>query len=244
MRSLYWCSAALLLLAGCGSSHAPDPFAYNTHRPLETRDAGVALAGRKVSVHVVSYDGGAGRVNAFVLVPRTGGRHPAVLFLHGSGGNREDLLVPAVELANSGVVTMTISQPNDAATFRPLVVNARRAIDVLSARPDVDPKKLGLVGYSLGGQTAAILAGDERRLKAIGIIAGRGGPVPLYWIRKARAQLFFEAGTQDQVVPHSQLLALIQAAPGDPGVRWYRTGHGMNTRSMEDMVAWEARELG
>jgi dienelactone hydrolase len=244
MRSRYWCSAALLLLAGCGGSHTPDPFAYNAHRPLQTQDAGVALAGKKVSVHVVSYDGGAGRVNAFVLVPHAAGRHPAVLFLHGSGGNREDLLVPAVELANRGVVTMTISQPNDAATFRPLVVNARRALDVLSARPDVDPKRLGVVGYSLGGQTAAILAGDEPRLEAIGIIAGRGAAVPLYWIPKSHAHIFFEAGTRDLVVPHAQLLALIRAAPGDPLVRWYPTGHGMNTRSMEDMVAWQARELG
>ena len=73
---------------------------------------------------------------------------------------------------------MTISQPNDAPTFRPLVVNARRALDVLAARPDVDPKRLGVVGFSLGAQTAAILAGDEPRLKAVGIMSGRGGPVP------------------------------------------------------------------
>jgi dienelactone hydrolase len=243
MRSRFWCSAALLLLAGCGGSHAADPFAYNDSRPLATSDAGVALAGRNVTVHVVSYDGGAGRVNAFVLVPRAPGRHPAVLFLHGSGGNREDMLVPAVELANRGFVTMTISQPNDAATFRPLVVNARRALDVLSQRGDVDSKRLGLVGYSLGGQTAAILAGDEPRLTAIGIIAGRGAPVPLYWIRKAHAQLFFEAGTQDAVVPHAQLVALMHAAPGHPLVRWYPAGHGMDTRSMQDMVAWQAKEL-
>ena len=243
MRSRFWCSAAVLFLAGCGGSHAADPYAYDHGRPLATRDAGVALAGRKVTVHVVSYDGGAGRVNAFVLVPRAPGRHPAVLFLHGSGGNREDLLVPAVELANRGVVTMTISQPDDAATFRPLVVNAHRALDVLSARGDVDPRRLGLVGYSLGAQTAAILAGDEPRLKAVGIIAGRGGPVPLYWIRKAHAHLFFEADTQDAVVPHAQLAALIRAAPGHPLVRWYVTGHGMDTRSMEDMVAWQGQEL-
>lgn len=245
MRCRSWCSAGLVLLvvAGCGGSHAADPFAYDHSRPLATQDTGVALAGRKVSVHVVSYDGGSGRVNAFVLVPHSPGRHPAVLFLHGSGGNREDMLVPAVELANRGVVTMTISQPNDAATFRPLVVNARRALDVLSARTDVDAKRLGLVGYSLGGQTAAILAGDERRLRAIGIIAGRGAPVPLYWIGKAHAQLFFEAGTRDEVVAHAQLVGLIKAAPDHPLVRWYPTDHGMDTRSMQDMVAWQARQL-
>jgi dienelactone hydrolase len=194
-------------------------------------------------MHVVSFEG-ARRVNAFLVVPRSGGTHPAVLFLHGSGGNREDLLLPALQLASRGFVTMTISQPNDAATFRPLVVNARRALDLLAARKDVDASRLGLVGFSLGAQTAAILAGDEPRLKAIGIVAGRGSGTPLYWIPKAKAHLFFQAGTRDAVVPHAQLVALIKAAPGDPLVRWYPTGHGMNRRAFDDQIAWQAREIG
>ena len=242
MRSLCWSSAALLLRAGCGGGAGRDPFAYDAKRPLDVRDSGVALSGPKIAVHVVSY-AGARKVNAFLIVPRTQGRHPAVVFLHGSGGSREDLLLPAAQLASHGFVTMTISQPNDALTFRPLVVNARRALDVLAARKDVEPSELGLVGFSLGGQTAAILAGDEPRLKAIGIVAGRGGTVPLYWVRKTHAHLFFQAGTKDEVVPHDQLAALIRAAPDHPLVRWYATGHGMSRRTFDDQVAWQVKEL-
>ena len=69
---------------------------------------------------------------------------------------------------------MTISQPNDAQTYRPLVVNALRALDLLAARRDVDPTRLGVVGFSLGAQTAAILAGDDPHVKTAGIIGGRG----------------------------------------------------------------------
>ena len=243
MRCLFWCSAALLI-AGCGSSSARDPFAYDTSRPLAVRDAGVAMSNAAIALHVVTYAGASGRVNAFLVVPKTGDAHPAVLFLHGSGGNREDLLLPAVQLAQRGVVTMTISQPNDAQTFRPLVVNARRAFDVLVARSDVDAHRLGLVGFSLGAQTAAILAGDERRLTAVGIVAGRGSGTPLEWIRKAHADLFFQAGTRDERVPHAQLEALIRAAPGHPRVRWYDAKHGMNRRTFDDQVQWQAAELG
>jgi dienelactone hydrolase len=182
-------------------------------------------------------------VNAFLLVPKRAGRHPAVLLLHGSGGNREDMLVPAAQLATRGAVTLTISQPNDTETYRPLVVNARRALDLLAARSDVDRRELGLIGFSLGGQTAAILAGDEPRLRAIGVIAGRGNAVTRYWMRRARAALYFQAGTRDHQVPHAQLLALIHAAPGRPKVSWYATGHGMNRRALDDQVAWLAREL-
>ena len=247
MRSRCWCSAALVasLLTGCGGRATPDPFAYDRTKPLAQQVGSAVMSSRRLVVRLVSYAGAAGaRVNGFLVVPRDGGRHPAVLFLHGSGGNREDLLLPAAELAARGAVTMTISQPNDAQTFRPLVVNARRALDLLVARKDVDSHRLGLVGYSLGGQTAAILAGDERRLGAIGIVAGRGSATTLYWIRRARAQLFVQAGTHDDQVPHTQLVALLRAAPGFPRVRWYRTGHGMSRASFDDMVAWQAGRLG
>lgn len=243
-RSAFWCSAAVLLLAGCGGrAQAHDPFAY-AHTPLATHDAGVVLSGPTVAVHALSFAGAAGsRVNAFLLVPKRAGRHPAVLLLHGSGGNREDLLVPAAELATRGAVALTISQPNDAQTYRPLVVNARRALDLLAARRDVDPRELALVGFSLGAQTAAIVAGDDSRLKAVGVVAGRGNAVTLYWIRRAHADLYFQAGTHDGRVPHAQLVALIHAAPGHPKVSWYDTGHGMSRRSFDDQVAWLAREL-
>jgi dienelactone hydrolase len=243
MRSLFWCSA-VLLLAGCGgAAQAHDPFAY-ARAPLAVHDDGIVQSSAKVAVHTLSFAGVNGtRVQAVLIVPRTAGRHPAVLFLHGSGGTRAELLVPAAELATRGAVAMTISQPNDAATFRPLVVNARRALDVLAARADVDPKRLGLVGYSLGAQTAAILAGDDARLKAVGIVAGRGTQITRYWIARTHADLYFQAGTLDQVVPQAQLVSLIRAAPGRPRVSWYPADHGMSPQSFDDQVAWQAREL-
>jgi dienelactone hydrolase len=246
MRSPCWCSgAAVLLLAGCGSKDAapPDSFAYDTSRALHVQDAGVALSGPKVAVHVLTFEA-ARHVNAFLVVPRRAGRHPAVLFLHGSGGTREDLLLPAIELANRGAVTMTISQPNDAQSFRPLVVDARRALDVLEQRTDVDPDELGVVGFSLGGQTAAILAGDERRLKTVGILAGRGGPIPVYWLRRARAELFLQAGRNDTQVGRPALERLIDAAPGERRVRWYDAGHGLSRRAFADQLDWQAERLG
>jgi dienelactone hydrolase len=242
-RSACWCSAVLLLAACGGATHARDPFAY-AHGSLGVRDDGVVISSPAVAVHALSFAGVAGsRVNAFLLVPKRAGRHPAVLLLHGSGGNREDMLVPAAQLATRGAVSMTISQPNDTETYKPLVVNARRALDLLASRKDVDAHALALAGFSLGGQTAAILAGDEPRLKAVGIIAGRGNQVTRYWMSRAGAHLYFQAGTRDRQVPHAQLVGLIRAAPGRPKVSWYATGHGMNRRALDDQVTWLAREL-
>lgn len=247
MRFLCWCSAALVL-ASCGGGQRTathDPFAYNASAPLAVSDNGVYAASPWATIRIVSFAGvGGSRVAAFVVVPRTSGRHPAVLFLHGSGGDRRDLILEAALLAKRGAVTMTISQPNAASTYRPLVVNARRALDVLDARSDVDSKRIGVVGFSLGAQTAAILVGDDRRPKAAGIIGGRGTDVARYWIGRTRADLFFQAGTRDAVVPHSQLVALERAAPGHPRVRWYDAGHVVNVAIRRDQLAWQAAELG
>jgi dienelactone hydrolase len=183
------------------------------------------------------------RVPAYVVVPRGRQRLPGVLFLHGSGGTRRDLIGQAAVLAKRGLVTMTISYPNDAKTYRPLVVDARRALDLLAARPDVDRSRLGVVGFSLGAQIAAIVAGDDPRPKAVDVIAGRGNDVTLYWIRRAHARLFFQAGTADDHVPHAQLLALMRAAPGKPRIRWYPAAHVLSKQIDEDLVAWMAHAL-
>jgi len=247
MRFLCWCSAALVLTA-CGGAHraaAKDPFADNTSAPLAVQDGGVYASSSWETIRIISFAGVDGsRVPAYVVVPRASGRHPAVLFLHGSGGTRRDLIFEAALLAKRGAVTMTISQPNDVLTYRPLIVNARRALDVLDARSDVDPKRIGVVGFSLGAQTAAILVGDDPRPKDAGIIGGRGTDVALYWIRRTHADLFFQAGTHDAVVPHAQLVALEQAAPGHPRVRWYDAPHAVTAPIRRDQLAWQAAELG
>jgi dienelactone hydrolase len=246
MRFLCWCSAALVL-ASCGARHASahDPFSYNTSAPLTVVDHGIYGTSPWATIHIISFAGvGGSRVDAYLVVPQASGRHPAVLFLHGAGGDRRDLIVEAALLAQLGAVTMTITQPNDVATYRPLVVNARRALDVLDARSDVDPKRLGVVGFSLGAQTAAILVGDDRRPRAAGIIGGRGTEAARYWIHRAHADLFFQAGTRDAVVPHEQLLALERAAPDHPRVRWYDAQHVVNAAIGRDQLAWQATELG
>lgn len=244
MRWLFSCSA-VLLLAGCGGEHVRDPFAYDRAEPLAVRAEGVYAKAPWATIRALSFRGAGGsRVQAYVIVPNGSGRRPAALFLHGSGGTRLDLLDEAAVLARRGVVTMTVTYPSDAATYRPAVVDARRALDLLAARPDVDASRLGVVGFSLGGQLAAILAGDDTRIRSAGVIAGRGNAVTLFWIRRAHAKLFFQAGTADAVVPHRQLLALIDAAPGRPRVRWYALGHELSKRLAADQAAFQARTLG
>jgi dienelactone hydrolase len=53
------------------------------------------------------------------------------------------------------------------------IVDLRRAYDVLAARPDVDPARLGFVGHSWGASLGAVLAAVDPRPVALVLLSGR-----------------------------------------------------------------------
>jgi hypothetical protein len=58
-----------------------------------------------------------------------------------------------------------------------LIVDLRRAVDLLVSMPTVDPTRLGYVGVSYGGMAGGLLAGVEDRLHAYVLVVGDGGLV-------------------------------------------------------------------
>jgi cephalosporin-C deacetylase-like acetyl esterase len=59
--------------------------------------------------------------------------------------------------------------------FSPLAVellNARRAVDYLAARPDLDPRRIGATGRSGGGMTTFFLAALDERVRASAPVSG------------------------------------------------------------------------
>ncbi len=291
MRTVPATALLALALAGCGSSTkhvaAPvptGPFAYDAGAALNVQSRQVAR-GRAGTVRDLSYTSPrGGRVPAFLVLPATSGRHPAVVLLHGSGGDRRELLGLAAGLAARGIVAMTIDSPvarlqnqtlpagvpgvrRRSALLEQEVVDLRRAVDVLQARPEVDRKQLGFLGFSAGARSGAILAGVEPRIGSFVLISGGADPVaafvrgagpalreqlipllrevdPLRWIRRARpGTIFFQDGKRDEVVPRSALVGLIRAAPKPQRVRWYDTGHSPNGREQAEAVAWLSDRL-
>ena len=97
-------------------------------------------------------------------------------------GNRTQYLDEAADLAAAGAVCLLPqgrfpwSQPPtgstaDAAEIRAEVARLRAGLDLLAARPEVDPERLGVVGHDFGGMLAAVEAAEEDRLKALALVA-------------------------------------------------------------------------
>jgi pimeloyl-ACP methyl ester carboxylesterase len=132
-----------------------------------------------------------GSVPATLVFPPGAGPFAAIVFMHpgsGPGSQREYFLSEARALAPAGVVSLLIdapfARPEEDAT--PLfgftdrdrdgivqsVVDVRRALDILGARPQVDAHRIAFVGASYGATVGAILAGVEKRFKAFVLISG------------------------------------------------------------------------
>ncbi len=138
-----------------------------------------------------------GRVPAYLILPPGKGPFPAVVYLHGSGGGRLDLVAHGGWLAARHAVALTIDSPL-ARRPRPVVpagiagirkerdltvqtvIDLRRAIDLLQSLPQVADARIGFVGYSAGARTGAILAGVERRVSAFVLMSGGSVPIRRY----------------------------------------------------------------
>jgi dienelactone hydrolase len=191
MRQSLACLAVVILTA-CGGGDkevTADLYAYDSSEPLARQDAGLANKDYPIAIHDISFHGGLERVPAFLLLPPGKGPYPAVIYLHGQGGDRLEMLYTASWLAGRRAVALTVESPyspNRAIELGPgveglrkerdrtvqQIVELRRAVDLLQSLPQVDDDKIGFVGYSAGARTGAILAGVEPRIHAFVFMSG------------------------------------------------------------------------
>src|SRR5262249_4556879 len=55
------------------------------------------------------------------------------------------------------------------------VMDLRRGLDLLLARPDVDPKRVAYIGHSYGAQWGAVLSAVDRRFRTAVLVGGAPG---------------------------------------------------------------------
>jgi dienelactone hydrolase len=159
-------------------------FEYGEGTPaLGVQESGAQDRGG-VRIHDISYASPVGgRVPAYLVAPVAKGRYAAILWGHwmmpnSAFANRSEFLEEATVLAQGGVVSLMIDAPMVRPGFKPEadplgpqsaeatrqeVLDLRRGLDLLLARPDVDPKRVAYVGHSFGASCGAILDAMDKR---------------------------------------------------------------------------------
>jgi dienelactone hydrolase len=141
-----------------------------------------------VTVRDVSFESRGKRIDAYLVAGSGKGVRPGVVVVHGSGGDRTELLGAAAELARRGFVALAITAPSTAypppspTTVADLVaesravtvadvVAVRRAGDVLASLPTVDRARMGYLGWSAGAKTGAFVAAADGRFRALALLS-------------------------------------------------------------------------
>ncbi|HWX09269.1 MAG TPA: hypothetical protein VNY33_04765 [Gaiellaceae bacterium] len=270
-------AAALGTAGGAAAQPATAPrfsalaqqFAYDTTLPLDLL-TGAPVDNGTVTVSPISFAVDAThRITGNLVVPDTGGSFAGIVFAPYRGGNHRRFDQEAVDLASRGAVAVSLDDLADGyptftisdrwQTIR-RVVALRRALDLLLARSDVDPARLGFVGISDGAELGGILVGIDHRVAAADLMSGGGvwdaGGIPAYRRRMALldpilyvghaapAGLLFQSGRSDGLVPARDARAYQQAGSRPKLVRWYDAPHQLDAEATVDSENWLAVKLG
>ncbi len=171
-------------------------------------------------------------VHAEYYRPLTGGRFPAVIVLDITAGDQRLSRGLATFLAQNGVAALFVQMAyygprrppgsklrllmldvdHSLNAIRQTVLDMRVAAAWLASRPEVDARRLGIMGTSLGSFMAALTGEMEPRLGRVAVLLGGGGVVDGYYDhpRAAPYRKVYEAlgGTKEMLAR--------RIAPADP----------------------------
>jgi dienelactone hydrolase len=196
------------------------------------------------------------------MIPKGSGPFPAVIFLHWGPGDKSEFNADATALAMAGVISLSIDAPFVRETwdhnkgdsmYIQTVLDLRRGADLLLARTDVDPSRLGFCGHSYGATWGGVLAGVDKRFKGFVLMAGdpeigncaacKEPASPKYWAihyigHASPAALLFQFARQDEYITKEAADKYYAAASDPKTVIWYDTNHAFNEQAQLDRLNW------
>lgn len=194
MRTLIALLLFLAALPSPGASQA-SPFGYDAKQALDWRDSLVATEEGIEEYRFSFRSPKGGRATGRLYRPASlapGIRLAGLILGHGAPGNTDNLASRAQYFVARGFVVAGIDaafarrdprQPisfsaRDSVEQVQTIVDLRRLVDALTARPDVDAQRIGYLGISYGGAVGGALAGVEPRINAYILAVGDLGFAP------------------------------------------------------------------
>jgi dipeptidyl aminopeptidase/acylaminoacyl peptidase len=128
----------------------------------------------------------------FIPVP---GRGPALVVMHGWGGNAEMMLPLAAPLRAAGYSLLLVdarchgrSDDDSFASLPRFAEDIESALDWLAGQPEIDARRLGIVGHSVGAGAALLAASRRPGLRAVVSLAAFAHPAAMMkrWLASKR----------------------------------------------------------
>ena len=181
---------------------------------------------------------------AFVAQPDDEAKHPGLVLIQEWWGIEPHIVDLAQKLAEQGFIVAVpdlfhgkiATEPNDAERMMMMVTsNVDRAVkeiigalDAVKAMPNVEPKKLGLMGFCMGGFLTYTVAARYPDLGAIVPFYGAGYDPTPEEAAQVNAPVLAFYGTQDGSIPIEQvekIERMYKEAGKDYTLKVYNAGH-------------------
>jgi pimeloyl-ACP methyl ester carboxylesterase len=170
-------AGALRSIAGLAALLALTLLAGGCHRRARRHPAMSAAAAAMPRIEPfrfqISADGDRYQIDGFIAIGPQPGRLPAMLVLNGAGGDARRCIRDVEHFTALGMRLACISMPGFGKSSGPnrfvgppAVDAARHALDLMAARPDVDPARLAVWGVADGAVAAGLLMDSDARLRA------------------------------------------------------------------------------
>jgi predicted esterase len=265
---------------------SPDPSRFATAISAPRVSIGSTTNDKGVSVVDLTFgDDDIGQTDAYLVVPVGAKKAASVIWFHWleSGAptsNRTEFLDEAKAMAHRGVVSLLVdgtlpwkepptSIAHDVAAVEREVKMLRRGVDLLTARPEVDPDHIAAVGHDFGSMYCSLLFGADERVKALAMMTPTArwadwfyrywrirdpeadylsamAPLdPVTWLPRANGRaILLQFSASDRFVPTDVAREITDAAGASAEDRTYDDGHELGDEARTERDTWLAKELG
>jgi len=268
-------------------------FAYDEDLPLEATISGnLAPPAEAQEFHICFTGTHDQRVCALLTIPHAGTPpYPVVLVLHGVFGHKSspNQLLRSAYLVKAGYATLRIDgqysgerrvisadggvienryyHRNRDAMIQ-TATDLMRGVDYLHTREDIDSRRIGFAGFSMGGAVGAMFCSFEKRVKAVvlGITGGDFSKLnvsapdaataermlrayrlvdPIHYVRHISPRpLLMQNAMHDIIITRASTEALFEAAGEPKRIIWYDCGHAdLPEQCLKDMRLFFDAEL-
>ena len=196
-----------------------------------------------VKTETLRFPSGQDTVSAYLAMPGTPGRHPAIIVIHEWWGLNDWVKEQAQQLAGQGYLALAVDLYRGHSTADPAEAHElmrglpqdrgmrdlEAAFDYLTSRPDVDKSRIGSIGWCMGGGWSINLAVAEPRLAACVVNYG-ALPTNAADIAKIHAAVLGNFGAEDRGIPpeavHVFQAAMKAAGKANDAKIYDGAGHG------------------
>ena len=199
----------------------------------------------------VSYKSGNETISGYLALPEGGGKHPAIIVIHEWWGLNDWVKQQAQKYGGQGYVALAVdlyrgktgATPDEAHILMRGLPDDRGLRDLeaafayLASRPDVNAKKIGSIGWCMGGGWSIKLAEDQPKLAAFVVNYGSLPTDPAI-IGKIQAPMLGNFGAEDKGIPPESVKAFesaMKSAGKNANIKIYEgAGHAFQNPNNKD----------